>query len=84
MHQEGGNFYGTLETEEGIAHLTTIDVQDNRFKVEIASYTLNEQHFDAEISGDVESTNLNAKLILSNKSGTSLSFPLIGVRQGSL
>jgi len=81
IHQEGRKFYGALETDEGIAHINTIDVQHSSFKIGLPSYTLNEQQFDAEIVGDVNATNLSAKLILSSDNGTTLSFPFTSVRK---
>jgi len=71
-----GRFWVTPE-----AHINTIDVQHSSFKIGLPSYTLNEQQFDAEIVGDVNATNLSAKLILSSDNGTTLSFPFTSVRK---
>ncbi|HWT01581.1 MAG TPA: hypothetical protein VN256_15140 [Pyrinomonadaceae bacterium] len=78
--QDGNHIYGTLETEEGIAHLTDFNVQDKRFEFKIPSVPINEQFFDMKISGEVDSRSINAHLILSDKSGASFSFPVTGTR----
>jgi hypothetical protein len=78
--QDKGKFYGTLESEEGIAHLDSINVLDNTFHFTLSRVTLNQQDYAVEMSGEVLLTGIKARFIMYTQGDTYLSFPVTGTR----
>jgi hypothetical protein len=80
VSQEQAKLFGTLETAEGIAHLTGDTNPKSGFKLNLSKLRFENHSFDGVIEGTVEGGRIQASLKLQGDDGTSISFPVTGKR----